>query len=112
MVTYLGTEADALGKLKEEEAARTIWTGCYSVEGPAPPLPTRKLQDTPEQEVLVLCSLQTPDYVHPELSLADSHPEPSLTISLLQTGFFVSTQDPGHHSALAPITLFKNLSSI
>lgn len=111
-MTYLGTEAEALGKLKEEEAPRTIWTGCYSVEGLAPPLPTLKLQDAPEQEVIVLCFLQTPDYVHPKLSLSDSHPEPSLTISLLQTGFFLSPQDPGHHSALAPTILFKNLSTI
>ena len=64
------------------------------------------------RQVLVLCFLQTPDYVHPKLSLSDSHPEPSLTISLLQTGFFLSPQDPGHHSALAPTILFKNLSTM
>ena len=59
-----------------------------------------------EQEALVLCSLHVPDHVHHELGQAGPHPEPSLTFSHLQSGFFVSPQDSGHNSALASITYF------
>lgn len=80
---------------------------------PAPMLPTRSLWHAPEQEALVLSvspawlTMHTLNWTRPF-----PPPEPSLPVSHLQSGSFVSPQNSRHNSALASIILFKNVFDI